>query len=189
MDAAARKFGIDFQWDHFDFSSCDYYARHGKMLPDDWFDTLVKYDAIYFGAVGWPDTVPDHVSLWGSLLQFRRSFDQYVNLRPVRLMPGIKSPLADRKPGDIDFYVVRENTEGEYSSIGGRMFPNTEREIVMQETVMSRIGVDRILKFAFELAKKRPKQHLTSATNPMASRSRCPTGTSAWRRWRRTTPA
>ncbi|SPA39388.1 tartrate dehydrogenase [Cupriavidus taiwanensis] len=164
MDAAARRFGIDFQWDHFDFSSCDYYARHGKMLPDDWFDTLVKYDAIYFGAVGWPDTVPDHVSLWGSLLQFRRSFDQYVNLRPVRLMPGIRSPLAGRQPGDIDFYVVRENTEGEYSSIGGRMFPGTEREIVVQETVMSRTGVDRILKFAFELAQKRPKKHLTSAT-------------------------
>ena len=164
MDAAARRFGIDFQWDHFDFSSYDYYARHGKMLPDDWFDTLVKYDAIYFGAVGWPEKIPDHVSLWGSLLQFRRSFDQYVNLRPVRLMPGIKSPLAGRQPGDIDFYVVRENTEGEYSSIGGRMFPGTEREIVVQETVMSRVGVDRILKFAFELAQKRPKQHLTSAT-------------------------
>lgn len=164
MDAAARRFGIDLQWDHFDFSSCDYYARHGKMLPDDWFDTLARYDAIYFGAVGWPATVPDHVSLWGSLLQFRRAFDQYVNLRPVRLMPGIRSPLADRKPGDIDFYVVRENTEGEYSSIGGRMFPGTEREVVIQETVMSRIGVDRILKFAFELARKRPKKHLTSAT-------------------------
>ena len=164
MDAAARRFGIDFQWDHFDFSSYAYYERHGKMLPDDWFDTLTRYDAIYFGAVGWPAKIPDHVSLWGSLLQFRRSFDQYVNLRPVRLMPGIKSPLADRKPGDIDFYVVRENTEGEYSSIGGRMFPNTEREIVVQETVMSRHGVDRILKFAFELAQKRPKKHLTSAT-------------------------
>ncbi|WP_354679574.1 tartrate dehydrogenase [Cupriavidus plantarum] len=164
MDAAARRFGIDFQWDHFDFSSYAYFEKHGKMLPDDWFDTLTKYDAIYFGAVGWPAKMPDHVSLWGSLLQFRRSFDQYVNLRPVRLLPGIKSPLADRKPGDIDFYVVRENTEGEYSSIGGRMFPNTEREIVVQETVMSRTGVDRILKFAFELAQKRPKKHLTSAT-------------------------
>ncbi|PWK38503.1 tartrate dehydrogenase [Cupriavidus plantarum] len=164
MDAAARRFGIDFQWDHFDFSSYAYFEKHGKMLPDDWFDTLTKYDAIYFGAVGWPAKMPDHVSLWGSLLQFRRSFDQYVNLRPVRLLPGIKSPLADRKPGDIDFYVVRENTEGEYSSIGGRMFPNTDREIVVQETVMSRTGVDRILKFAFELAQKRPKKHLTSAT-------------------------
>ncbi|WP_423194880.1 MULTISPECIES: tartrate dehydrogenase [unclassified Cupriavidus] len=164
MDAAARRFGIDFQWDHFDFSSYNYFEKHGKMLPDDWFDVLTRYDAIYFGAVGWPAKMADHVSLWGSLLQFRRGFDQYVNLRPVRLMPGIKSPLADRKPGDIDFYVVRENTEGEYSSIGGRMFPNTEREIVVQETVMSRHGVDRILKFAFELARKRPRQHLTSAT-------------------------
>ncbi|MEO3957756.1 isocitrate/isopropylmalate family dehydrogenase, partial [Chromobacterium piscinae] len=103
------------------------------------------------GAVGWPAIVPDHVSLWGSLLQVRREFDQYVNLRPVRLMPGVKAPLANRKPGDIDFYVVRENTEGEYSSVGGTMFPGTEREVVIQETVMTRIGVDRILKFAYEL--------------------------------------
>jgi tartrate dehydrogenase/decarboxylase/D-malate dehydrogenase len=108
--------------------------------------------------------VPDHVSLWGSLIQFRREFDQYVNLRPVKLMPGVPSPLANRAPGDIDFYVVRENTEGEYSSIGGRIFPGTSREIVMQETVMTRIGVDRILKFAFELAQRREKKHLTSAT-------------------------
>ncbi len=164
MDAAARKFGIDFKWDWFDFSSYDYYAKHGKMLPDDWFEVLRKYDALYFGAVGWPEAIPDHVSLWGSLLQFRREFDQYVNMRPVRLMPGIPCPLANRKPGDIDFYVVRENTEGEYSSVGGRMFPGTEREIVLQETVMTRVGVDRILKFAFDLAQSRPKKHLTSAT-------------------------
>src|SRR5207237_5496694 len=142
---------IGLQFDHFDFSSCDYYARHGKMLPDDWFDTLVKYDAIYFGAVGWPDAVPDHVSLWGSLLQFRREFDQYVNLRPVRLMPGIRSPLAGRAPGDIDFWIVRENTEGEYSSIGGRMFEGTEREVCMQQATFTRKGSDRILRFAFEL--------------------------------------
>jgi tartrate dehydrogenase/decarboxylase/D-malate dehydrogenase len=108
--------------------------------------------------------VPDHVSLWGSLIQFRREFDQYANLRPVRLMPGVASPLANRKPGDIDFWVVRENTEGEYSAIGGRMFAGTEREVVVQETVMSRVGVDRVLKFAFELARKTPKKHLTSAT-------------------------
>jgi tartrate dehydrogenase/decarboxylase / D-malate dehydrogenase len=114
--------------------------------------------------VGWPEKIPDHVSLWGSLLQFRREFDQYINLRPVRLMPGVPSPLANRKPGDIDFWVVRENTEGEYSSIGGRMFPGTEREVVIQETVMTRIGVDRVLKFAFDLAQKSPKKHLTSAT-------------------------
>ena len=122
------------------------------MMPEDWKEQIGRHDAIFFGAVGWPAKVPDHVSLWGSLIQFRREFDQYVNLRPVRLMPGVPSPLADRKPGDIDFWVVRENTEGEYSSIGGRMFAGTEREFVVQETVMTRIGVDRVLKFAFELA-------------------------------------
>ena len=134
------------------------------MMPDDWKDQIGQHDAIFFGAVGWPAKVPDHISLWGSLILFRREFDQYVNLRPVRLMPGVPSPLAGRKPGDIDFWVVRENTEGEYSAIGGRMFPGTEREVVVQETVLSRIGVDRVLKFAFELARKTPKKHLTSAT-------------------------
>lgn len=164
MQRAAEKFDISIQWDWFDFASADYYLKQGKMLPDDWFSILSQYDAIYFGAVGWPDIVPDHISLWGSLLQFRREFDQYVNLRPCRLMPGVKAPLAGRQPGDIDFYVVRENTEGEYSSVGGTMFPGTDREIVIQETVMTRVGVDRILKFAYELAMTRPKKHLTSAT-------------------------
>ena len=169
MDAAARKFGLDLQFDHFDFSSWDYFEKHGKMLPDDWKDQIAGHDAIYFGAVGWPEKVPDHVSLWGSLLLFRREFDQYVNLRPVRLMPGIIAPVvrrdgSRREPGEIDMVIVRENTEGEYSSVGGRMYPGTEREIVLQETVMSRIGVDRVLKFAFELAQSRPKKHLTSAT-------------------------
>jgi tartrate dehydrogenase/decarboxylase/D-malate dehydrogenase len=164
LDAAARKFGIDFKWDYFDFASCDYYAKHGQMMPDDWKDRIGSHDAIFFGAVGWPAIVPDHVSLWGSLLKFRREFDQYVNLRPCRLMPGIPSPLANRKSGDIDFYVVRENTEGEYSSVGGKMYEGTAREIVFQESVFSRTGVDRILKFAFDLAQRRPKKHLTSAT-------------------------
>ncbi len=164
LDAATRKFGLQMGYDHFDFASCDYYAKHGQMMPNDWKDQIGGHDAIYFGAVGWPDTVPDHVSLWGSLLKFRREFDQYVNLRPCRLMPGIPSPLANRKPGDIDFYVVRENTEGEYSSVGGRMYEGTPREIVFQESVFSRAGVDRILKYAFELAQRRPKKHLTSAT-------------------------
>ncbi|WP_256754282.1 tartrate dehydrogenase [Mesorhizobium sp. Mes31] len=164
LEVAARRFGIDLQFDHFDFASCDYHARHGRMMPEDWKSRIGNHDAIFFGAVGWPAIVPDHISLWGSLLQFRREFDQYVNLRPVRLMPGVPSPLANRKPGDIDFYVVRENTEGEYSSIGGRMYPGTEREIVIQETVMSRVGVDRILRYAFDLARKRPSKHLTSAT-------------------------
>ena len=164
LDEAARRFGISLTIDHFDFASCAYYAQHGDMMPADWKERLGGYDAIFFGAVGWPATVPDHISLWGSLLKFRRDFDQYVNLRPVRLMPWVRSPLADRKPGDIDFFVVRENTEGEYSSIGGIMFPGTVREVAVQETVMSRFGTERILKFAFELAQRRPKKHLTSAT-------------------------
>ncbi|MGK6307650.1 tartrate dehydrogenase [Variovorax sp. DT-64] len=169
LDAAARKFGIDLHFDHFGFSSWDYCEKHGKMLPDDWKDQIGGHDAIYFGAVGWPEKIPDHVSLWGSLLLFRREFDQYVNLRPARLMPGIVAPVVRRdgtarQPGEIDMYIVRENTEGEYSSIGGRMYEGTAREIVIQETVMSRTGVDRVLKFAFELAQSRPGKHLTSAT-------------------------
>jgi len=164
VEAVARRHAVAIDWQWKDWASCDWYLQHGAMMPPDWFDQLAGLDAIYFGAVGWPASVPDHVSLWGSLLKFRREFDQYVNLRPCRLMPGIPSPLAGRKPGDIDFHVVRENTEGEYSSIGGRMFEGSEREIVMQETVMSRIGVDRVLRYAFELALRRPRAHLTSAT-------------------------
>jgi tartrate dehydrogenase/decarboxylase/D-malate dehydrogenase len=163
LDAAAKKFGIAIEWREFDWN-CAYYAKHGRMMPEDWFELLSPHDAIYYGAVGWPAIVPDHVSLWGSLIQFRRRFDQYVNLRPCRLMPGIPSPLANRKPGDIDFVVVRENTEGEYSSVGGRMYEGTDREIVFQESVFSRKGVDRILEFAFDLAGRRAAKHLTSAT-------------------------
>jgi tartrate dehydrogenase/decarboxylase/D-malate dehydrogenase len=163
LESAGKRFGIGFEWTTFDWS-CDYYAKHGRMMPEDWFETLSEYEAIFYGAVGWPATVPDHVSLWGSLIQFRRRFDQYVNLRPCRLMPGIPSPLAGRKPGDIDFVVVRENTEGEYSSVGGRMYEGTDREIVFQESVFSRKGVDRIMKFAFELARTRPRRKVTSAT-------------------------
>ncbi|MDB5763863.1 MAG: tartrate dehydrogenase [Herminiimonas sp.] len=164
VEAAARKFNINLEFTTIGWANCDYYLKHGQMMPDDWFEQLKQFDAIYFGAVGWPDKVPDHISLWGSLIKFRRDFDEYVNLRPVRLMPGVACPLANRKPGDIDFYVVRENTEGEYSSVGGRMFEGTERETVMQEAVFTRKGVDRILKYAFELAQSRPKKHLTSAT-------------------------
>jgi tartrate dehydrogenase/decarboxylase/D-malate dehydrogenase len=164
LDAVTRKFEIQLSFDHFDFASCEYFSKHGQMMPDNWKDQIGHHDAIYFGAVGWPDIVPDHISLWGSLLKFRREFDQYVNLRPCRLMPGIPSPLVNRKAGDIDFYVVRENTEGEYSSVGGRMYEGTSREVVFQESVFSRTGVDRILKYAFELAQKRPKKHVTSAT-------------------------
>ena len=164
LEQAAKLHGFEVQLDHFDFASCDYHDKHGKMLPDDWKEQIGGHDAIFFGAVGMPNRIPDHISLWGSLLLFRREFDQYVNLRPVKLMPGVPSPLAGREPGDIDFYVVRENTEGEYSSIGGRIFAGTERETVIQETVMTRIGVDRVLKYAFELASRRPRAKLTSAT-------------------------
>jgi len=164
LERVSNKYGINLQLDHFDFSSYEYYSKHGQMMPDDWKTQIGSHDALFFGAVGWPEKIPDHVSLWGSLLKFRREFDQYINLRPVKLMPGVPSPLANKKPGDINFYIIRENTEGEYSSIGGKMFPDTDREIVMQETIMSRVGVDRVLKFAFELAQKSEKKHLTSAT-------------------------
>jgi tartrate dehydrogenase/decarboxylase/D-malate dehydrogenase len=163
LEAAARRFGVEFDWDELPWS-CDYYAKHERMMPEDWFERIRHHDAMFFGAVGWPAKVPDHVSLWGSLIQWRRGFDQYVNLRPCRLMPGVPSPLAKANPGDIDFVVVRENTEGEYSSVGGRMFEGTDREVVFQQTVFTRKGVDRILEFAFDLARKRPAKHLTSAT-------------------------
>lgn len=164
LEKAATLYGFELEQKWHEFSSCDYYARHGKMMPDNWKEEIGRPDAIFFGAVGWPDTVPDHISLWGSIIQFRREYDQYVNLRPVRLMPGVPCPLAGREPGDIDFWVVRENTEGEYSSVGGIMFPGTERELVIQDTVMTRVGVDRVLRYAFDLAQTRERKHLTSAT-------------------------
>ena len=163
VDAAASQFGFAVQWDHFDWS-CQTYVQHGWMMPPDWRQQIGSHEAIFFGAVGWPALVPDHISLWGMLIAMRREFDQYVNLRPVRLFEGVPSPLANRKPGDIDFYVVRENTEGEYSSIGGKVFSGTDREIALQEAVFTRAGVDRVLQFAFDLASRRPKKHLTSAT-------------------------
>ncbi len=163
LDACARKFGIQLALDTFDWS-CDNYDKIGSWMPADWRDQIGGHECLFFGATGWPAKVPDHVSLWDSLIKFRRDFDQYVNMRPVKLMPGIRSPLADRKPGDIDFIVVRENTEGEYSSIGGRAFEGTDREMAVQQSTFTRKGVDRILKFAFELARQRPKKHLTSAT-------------------------
>lgn len=164
LEAAAEVYDLSLNTVEFDFANAEYYAEHGTMMPEDWFDQLKDFDAIFFGAVGWPDIVPDHVSLWGSLLQFRRQFDQYVNLRPVKLLDGMTGPLAGRSAGDVDFYVVRENTEGEYSSIGGMIFEGTERETVVQETVMTKTGVDRIVDFAFRLAENREKKHLTSAT-------------------------
>ena len=162
LEKLAAVYGFQLQFTEFPFS-CGYYLKHGGMMPPDGIEQLKPFDAILLGAVGDP-AVPDHVSLWGLLLPIRRSFDQYVNLRPVRLLPGVTSPLAGRKPADIDFVVVRENTEGEYSDIGGRLYSGTAREIVVQESIFSKEGVDRILRFAFDLAHKRPAKHLTSAT-------------------------
>ena len=162
LDAVAKKHGIGFSWEYLDWS-CERYAATGAMMPQDGLQQIRHHDAIFFGAVGFPN-VPDHVSLWGLLIPMRRGFEQYVNLRPVRLMPGIASPLAGRNTGDIDFWIVRENTEGEYSSVGGKMFEGTDAEVVIQESIFTRRGVDRILRYAFELAKSRPKKHLTSAT-------------------------
>ena len=164
LDAAARRFGFGLQRTHIDWASCEHYEKTGAMMPADWKQQLQGQDALFFGAVGWPATVPDHVSLWGSLLKFRREFDQYINLRPVRLFEGVPCPLANRKPGEIDFYVVRENTEGEYTNLGGRLFEGTERELVIQESVFTRHGADRVLRYAFDLASQRARRHVTVAT-------------------------
>jgi len=164
IKAAAERFDFELEIREIAWASCDWYAQHGQMMPDDWKQQLNGFDAIYFGAVGWPATVADNVSLWGSLLKFRREFDQYINLRPVRLFDGVPCPLAGRKPGDIDYFVVRENTEGEYTNLGGVMYEGTEREFVIQESVFSRLGTDRVLRYAYELANSRPRKSLTVAT-------------------------
>jgi len=164
LEAAARRFDINLAFTHIDWASCDHFSKTGAMMPANWKSQLQGMDAIYFGAVGWPEIVPDHVSLWGSLLKFRREFDQYINLRPVRLFEGVPCPLAGRKAGDIDFFVVRENTEGEYTNLGGRIYEGTDREIVIQESVFSRYGADRVLKYAYELAQSRKRKQLTVAT-------------------------
>ena len=162
MEAAGARHGLSFQWKEFDWS-CDWYKQHGKMCPDDAPQILRGFDAVYFGAAGNPAIVPDHISAWGLLINFRRWFDLYVNLRPVRLFQGLPCPLAGRKPGDIDYVVIRENTEGEYGNVGGRVFEGTAAEAVMQQSVFTRKGIDRIMKYSFELARTRGK-HLTSCT-------------------------
>ena len=162
LEAIAGRFGIDFAWDDFDWS-CQRFAQTGAMMPKDGLDQIAKHDAIYLGAVGWPG-VPDHVSLWGLLIPIRRSFQQYINLRPVRLFEGLKSPLADRKPGDIDYFIVRENNEGEYSSIGGRMYEGTELEAAIQQAVFTKKGCERVMRYAFNLAMTRKRREVTSAT-------------------------
>ncbi len=161
LEAAAQRIGFRFNWQCFDWS-CQTYLKTGRMMPADGIQQLRPFDAIFLGAVGHPD-VPDHISLWGLLIPIRRSFRQYVNLRPVKLFEGIESPLKHWKPGQIEFYIVRENNEGEYSNIGGRLYEGTEEEMAVQQTVFTRRGVSRVLRYAFELARKRNK-HLTSAT-------------------------
>ncbi len=162
LEAAARAFGFAWRWIAFDWG-CELYAATGKMTSGGGVDELRAADAVYLGAVGYPG-VADHVSLWGLLIPIRRRFDQYVNLRPVRLLPGLRTPLAGRSPADIDFIVVRENTEGEYSEVGGRMFAGTDNELVVQQAIFTRRGTDRVIRYAFDLARTRVTRHLTSAT-------------------------
>ena len=162
LDRVAAQFDFTLAYRHFDWS-CETYKQTGRMMPEDGIARLADHDAILLGAVGFPG-VPDHVSLWGLLIPIRREFDQYVNLRPVRLLPGVPCPLAGKKPGDIDFWVVRENTEGEYSQLGGRAFEGTEREMVQQVALFTRHGTDRILRYAFDLAHRLGRKHVTSAT-------------------------
>jgi len=162
LKALSGRFKFAMEFTEFPYS-CEHYLQTGHMMPEDGLEQLRPFDAILLGAVGAPQ-VPDHVSLWGLLIPIRRTFDQYVNLRPVRLLPGIRSPLSGRTAQDIDFVIVRENTEGEYSQVGGRLFQGTEREVAVQESVFTRYGVDRIMRYAFNLARRRPKQHVTSAT-------------------------
>ena len=164
LAAAVQRFDIPLQATEIAWASCDYHARHGQMMPDDWKAQIGGMDAILFGAVGWPALVPDHISLWGSLLKFRREFDQYINLRPARLFDGVPCPLAGRKPGDIDMLIVRENTEGEYSAVGGVAFAGTAREFVLQESIFTRHGSERLLDYAFKLARSRARKHVTVAT-------------------------
>ena len=161
LDALAPRFGIEFTWQHFEWG-CEYYQRTGAMMPDDALDTLTGHDAIFLGAVGAPG-VADHVSLWGMLIPIRREFDQYVNLRPARLLPNVPSPIAGSRAADMDMIVIRENVEGEYSRIGGRLYSGTDAEMAIQESVFTRRGVERVMRYSFELAGRR-RGHLTSAT-------------------------
>ena len=162
LEAAGRKFDIDINWTSFDWS-CQLWQETGRMMPEDGIEQLTAFDAIYLGAVGFPG-VPDHTSLWGLLIPIRREFEQYINLRPVRLFEGARCPLKDKQPGDIDFLVVRENCEGEYSDVGGRIYQGTDEEVVIQQSIFTRKGVDRVVDYAFKLAQSRPRKILASAT-------------------------
>jgi tartrate dehydrogenase/decarboxylase/D-malate dehydrogenase len=162
LDAAGTRFGFSFEWEFVPWG-CEYYLETGHMMPADGLAKIRQHDAIYLGAVGWPG-VPDHVSLWGLLLPIRRGFEQYINLRPIRLLRGVESPLKGRGAADIDLVIVRENNEGEYSRVGGRLYEGSEAELVLQESVFTRRGVDRVMRYAFELAGTRADRHVSSAT-------------------------
>lgn len=162
LEAAASRFDIAFDFQHYDWG-CERFHKTGAMMPEDGLDQIRDTDAIFLGAVGFPG-VPDHVSLWGLLIPIRRQFQQYINLRPVRLFEGLNCPLAGRKPGDIDYWIVRENNEGEYSSVGGRMFEGTDQEFAVQEAIFTKKGCDRVMRYAFDLAMTRENKKLTSAT-------------------------
>ena len=162
LEAAGAAFGIEYDFTEFDWN-CERFKKTGMMMPSDGIDQLKAFDSIFLGAIGFPG-VPDHISLWGLLIPIRREMEQYVNLRPVRMLEGMNCPLANRTAEDIDFYVVRENNEGEYSSIGGRLYEGTDREIAMQESIFTRTGTDRIMRFAFELCRRTGKKKVTSAT-------------------------
>ena len=162
LEAAGRKHGLELAFDEYDWS-CETYAQTGRMMPKDGIDQLRDHDSIFLGAVGFPG-VPDHISLWGLLIPIRREFQQYVNLRPVRLLPGITPRVHCYDAGDIDFFVVRENNEGEYSEVGGRMYEGTAQEMAVQQNIFTRQGCDRIIRYAFDLAASRKNKHLTSAT-------------------------
>lgn len=148
---------------------CNYYHAHGRLMPEDGLKTLQAFDAIYFGAVGHP-SVPDHISLWGLRLPICQGFDQYANVRPARILPGVRGPLAGRGPADLDWIIVRENTEGEYAGVGGRAHQGHAEEVGMEVAVFTRTGVSRIMRFAFELARKRPRRLLTLVTKSNAQR-------------------
>ena len=186
--AAAKRFGLDLQLHTFAWASCDYYAEHGKMMPDDWKAQLSGMDAIFFGAVGWPATVPDHVSLWGSLLKFRREFDQYINLRPVRLFEGVPCPLAGRKPGDIDYYVVRENTEGEYTSLGGVMSKAPTAKSSSRNPSTRATAPTACSSSLLTWPRAAPRSTSPWPPRATASPSACPGGTSARTMWPKATP-
>jgi tartrate dehydrogenase/decarboxylase/D-malate dehydrogenase len=162
LEAAGRRFGIDFSWDEFPWS-CEHFKNTGRMMEEDGLERIRSHDGIFLGAVGFPGVL-DHVSLWGLLIPIRREFHQYIALRPVRLLDGIESPLKGRTQEDIDFLVVRENNEGEYSEIGGRLYRDTDAEMAVQENIFTRRGIDRVMRYAFELAGKREAKHVTSAT-------------------------